>query len=190
MPITFHKMHGLGNDFIVLDLRQQELEITEQRVKQLADRHTGLGFDQLLILRKAADMRQTAAVEIWNSDGSRAEQCGNGMRCLGLYLHMRSESDTDRFELAGPAGVVKIEYLQDKLVRVDMGQPVFDTHRIPVLIEPVNGWYPLEIDRKTYSLGAVSMGNPHALMIVEDVDSTDIAALGTAINLHSAFPRV
>ena len=189
MPVKFHKMHGLGNDFIVLDLRQQNLVIDEALAKQLSNRHTGIGCDQILVLHQPPNDQHLAAFEIWNSDGSRAEQCGNGVRCLGLYLQMRAETPPGQFRLAGPVGVVKIECLDNFMVRVDMGAPVFDQQRVPILLEPVGGWYPLDIDRRHYSLGAVSMGNPHSLMVVDDIDTADVAKLGAAIASHPAFPQ-
>jgi len=189
MAVTFHKMHGLGNDFILLDLRHQEFIINQKVATQLANRHTGIGCDQILILRKPTNDQHLASFEIWNADGSRAEQCGNGVRCLGLYLFQRSEAPPGQFLLGGPAGIVKVECLDDDLVRVDMGQPAFDADRVPVLLEEADGWYPLEIDQNHYKLGAASMGNPHALMIVNDIDTTDVAKLGAAISQHSAFPQ-
>ena len=189
MPVTFHKMHGLGNDFIVLDLRQQNFVIDKVVARQLSNRHTGIGCDQILILHQPPNDQYLAAFEIWNADGSRAEQCGNGVRCLGLYLQMRAETPSGQFRLAGPAGVVKIECLDNSMVRVDMGMPVFDQQRIPVLLEPADGWYPLDIDRQHYSLGAVSMGNPHSLMVVDDINTTDVAGLGAAIGSDPVFPE-
>jgi diaminopimelate epimerase len=189
MAVKFHKMHGLGNDFIVLDLRQQDFPIDKNLAKQLANRHTGIGCDQILVLRKPFNQQQLASFEIWNSDGSRAEQCGNGMRCLGLYLHRLGESPAGPLLLGGPAGVVEIECLHDNQVRVDMGQPVFEADRVPVLLDPVDGWYPLDIDQHHYTLGAVSMGNPHALMLVNDVSTADVTRLGAAISSNIAFPQ-
>jgi len=189
MAVTFHKMHGLENDFILLDLRHQEFDINRKVAKQLANRNTGIGCDQILILRKPANDQHLASFEIWNADGSRAEQCGNGVRCLGLYLFQRSEAPPGQFLLGGPAGIVKIECLDNGQVRVDMGQPAFDADRVPVLLEEVDGWYPLEIDQNHYNLGAASMGNPHALMVVDDIDTTDVAQLGAAISQNSAFPQ-
>jgi len=189
MPVKFHKMHGLGNDFILLDLRQQDFFIDEAIAKQLSNRHTGVGCDQILILRQPQDEQHLAAFEIWNSDGSRCEQCGNGVRCLGHYLDLCEDASAGQFTLAGPAGTVKIECLDNAMVRVDMGAPVFDQNRVPVLLEPVDGWYPLELEGGIYNLGAVSMGNPHAMMIVDSINTTDIAGLGAAINLNPAFPE-
>ena len=189
MTVTFHKMHGLGNDFILLDLRRQAFQIDSMVAKQLANRRTGIGCDQILVLRKPSHELHLATIEIWNSDGSSAERCGNGVRCLGLYLHRESETPDGQFLLGGPAGVVKIECLSGNQVRVDMGQPAFDADRVPVLLEEVDGWYPLEIDQNHYNLGAASMGNPHALMVVDDIDNTDVARLGAAISQNSAFPQ-
>jgi len=187
MTVTFHKMHGLGNDFILLDLRDQVFPIDKNVAIQLAERHTGIGCDQILVLREPQSNQTLASFEIWNCDGSQAEQCGNGVRCLGLYLHNRSETPAGQFSLDGPAGIVKIECLAENQVRVDMGPPVFEAQRVPVLLEPVDGWYTLEVDQQHYRLGAVSVGNPHALMLVDDIDTTDVARLGTAISSHPAF---
>jgi diaminopimelate epimerase len=189
MSVTFHKMHGLGNDFILLDLRQQSFFIDETIAKQLSNRHTGIGCDQILILRQSSNEQHLAAFEIWNSDGSRAEQCGNGVRCLGHYLNMRAETPDGPFTLAGPVGVVKIKCLENAMVQVEMGAPVFDQKRVPILLEPVDDWYPLEIDGQQCKLGAVSMGNPHALMIVDSINTTDVAGLGAAISVNPAFPQ-
>jgi len=182
-------MHGLGNDFILLDLRHQDFPVNRNVVTQLANRHTGIGCDQLLILRKPTENQHVASFEIWNADGSRAEQCGNGVRCLGLYLFQRSEAPPDQFSLGGPAGTTKIRCLDDGQVQVDMGQPIFEPQQVPVLLEAVDDWYPLEIGQQHYNLGAASMGNPHALVVVNDVNTTDVARLGAAISLNPVFPQ-
>jgi diaminopimelate epimerase len=189
MPVTFHKMHGLGNDFILLDLRKQAFPVNSSTVKQLANRHTGIGCDQLLILREPKDNRHLASFEIWNSDGSSCEQCGNGVRCMGRYLDMRAEAPGGGFTLAGPAGTVTIECQDNGLVRVDMGSPVFDAKRVPIQAQAVDGWYLLDIDGQEYRIGAVSMGNPHALLVVDDIRSINVGELGAAFGSHPAFPE-
>lgn len=189
MAVTFHKMHGLRNDFVLLDLRQQYFQINAEIATQLAERHTGIGCDQLLVLRQPENDRQTASFEVWNSDGSRAQQCGNGVRCIGLYLQMQSKTTTRHFLLGGPAGEVRIECLDGDQVRVDMGKPMFDAEDVPISLPAENKWYTLEIDSKQYQLGAVSMGNPHALVLVDNLETTDVAELGAAISGHSAFPE-
>jgi len=182
-------MHGLGNDFVLLDLRSQDFQINAEIATQLAARHTGIGCDQILVLRKPANDWQLASFEVWNSDGSRAEQCGNGVRCIGLYLQMHRETPTREISLGGPAGEVKIECLDRGQVRVDMGEPVFKAECVPVTLQAVDGWYTLTINQDHHPLGVVSMGNPHALMVVDNVEKTDIDRLGTAISQHPAFPE-
>ena len=189
MILAFTKMHGLGNDFVILDGSNSAISLSPQQCLKLADRRLGIGCDQILILRNPKSDQHLAAFEIWNSDGSRAVQCGNGVRCLGLYLHDRSETPVGQFLLGGPAGIVKIECLDDGLVRVDMGRPVFEASRVPLLLEPVDGWYPLPHNQQHINLGAVSMGNPHALVIVDNLSTTDVRKLGTVISQHSAFPE-
>ena len=186
---TFHKMHGLGNDFVVLDLRQQLFEMTSEVARKLADRHLGIGCDQILILRTAEDPQHSARFEIWNSDGSQAEQCGNGMRCLGLYLHMQNETSDGQAVLSGPAGEVTIQCLDNQLVQVEMGQPVFDPDRVPVSAVEQNGWYQIDTPQGARQVGAASMGNPHALMLLDDVEQADISELGPAISRHTVFPE-
>lgn len=189
MAVEFHKMHGLGNDFILLDLRDQEFPIDAGVAKRLANRRTGIGCDQILVLKRPSGKQYRAAFEIWNSDGSRAEQCGNGVRCMGSYLHTHSDSPAGKFMLEGPAGVVEVECLKDDLVRVDMGRPDFDASSVPVQLETSDGWYELSLDQHQISVGAVSMGNPHSLLVVEDLGSTDIGKLGAFISRHPAFPE-
>ena len=188
MPFTFHKMHGLGNDFVVLDLRQQDLALDASLARQLSNRHTGVGCDQIMVLRRPADKKYLAAFEIWNADGSRAEQCGNGVRCLGRYLQLNGDAPNGPFDLAGPAGVITIECLDNGMVRVNMGAPRFEPHLVSILADPEDGWYPLEVNGRPYKLGAVSMANPHALLLVDDIEAADVAGLGAAIGTHPAFP--
>ena len=182
-------MHGAGNDFVLLDLRQQTFQINADTARQLAHRHTGIGCDQVLVLRNPLNDGQAASFEIWNSDGSQAEQCGNGVRCMGLYLHRQAEAATGHFLLGGPAGEVSVRCLDNGLVQVDMGKPAFGPENVPVSLQEVNGWYSLEIGRETHQIGAASMGNPHALMLLDDVENAEIGFLGAKISHHSAFPE-
>jgi len=189
MTTTFHKMHGLGNDFVLLDLRHQSLVMDASLAIQLSNRHTGIGCDQILILRPPSNDLALADFEFWNVDGNRAEQCGNGVRCIARYLQMNSETPLGKFQLAGVAGLVTIECLDDAMVRVEMGKPIFAAQQVPVLLEPVNDWYPLDIDGQHYRLGAASMGNPHSLLLVDDIDTADVKGLGAAINSNPVFPQ-
>lgn len=183
----FHKMQGLGNDFVVLDLRHQSFVIDPDIARRLADRHFGVGCDQILILRDALKPHQLASFEIWNSDGSRAEQCGNGVRCLGLFLHMQNETCGGKATLAGPAGEINIHCLDNGLVQVDMGKPVFAAELIPVHAAEKDGWYQIQTSQGDFQAGAVSMGNPHALVLLDDLDNIDISEMGASISRHPAF---
>ena len=185
---SFHKMQGLGNDFVVLDLRHQSFQIDPDTAIRLADRHFGIGCDQILILRDAVGQHQQASFEIWNSDGSRAEQCGNGVRCLGLFLHMQNETSAGKATLAGPAGEINIQCLDNGLVQVDMGKPVFTPELIPLHAPEKDGWYQLHTNKGDLQVGAVSMGNPHALVLLDNLESINISEMGAAISRHPAFP--
>lgn len=189
----FHKMHGLGNDFVVLDLRHQAFHIDPEVAINLADRRHGVGCDQILILRNAPEPHQQASFEIWNSDGSQAEQCGNGVRCLGLYLHMQNETSDGKVTLAGPAGEVNIHCLENGLVQAEMGKPIFTPELIPLQVTAgqvaeEQDWYRIKTNQGNIQVGAVSMGNPHALLLLADLEHTDITDLGSTISRHPAFP--
>jgi len=189
MAVSFHKMHGLGNDFVVLDLRHQNYPIDAVNAALLADRHTGIGCDQVLVLRPAHNPGHLASFEVWNADGSSAEQCGNGVRCLGLYLERRGETPAGTFGLEGPAGGVEIQCLGDDMVQANMGKPLFAAADIPLRLPSSGGWYTLEIDHRQYQLGAANLGNPHALLVVDDIETAEVARLGAAISRHPAFPE-
>ena len=189
MPLTFHKMHGAGNDFVLLDLREQSLAVDATLARQLAERHTGIGCDQVLVLQPPDADDHLARFEIWNSDGSTAQQCGNGMRAIGVYLERSGEAPADGFTLRGPAGDVQVQCLGDGQVRVDMGRPDFRPPNVPVNLETYDGWYTLDIDGESVHFGAASMGNPHAVLPVEALDDDMISKLGPAISRHPAFPE-
>jgi diaminopimelate epimerase len=188
MSLTFDKMHGLGNDFVLLDLRRQDFAVDANNARALADRHLGIGCDQLLVLREARG-GGLARFEIWNADGSRAEQCGNGMRCIGLYLQMAGETPDGDFTLEGPAGTVRLRCLGDGQVRVAMGRASFEAAQVPTTLEPRDGLCELALDGRRLALGVVSMGNPHAVLRVDDADSAPVRDLGMLIGAHPAFPE-
>jgi diaminopimelate epimerase len=189
MAVTFHKMHGAGNDFVVLDLRQQRFSVTDTAATSLADRRTGIGCDQLLIIRDAQDNLQTASFEIWNADGSRAGQCGNGARCIGLYLAMNGEVTDKPFLVGSPVSTLEMHCLEDGQVRVNMGAPEFEPADIPLSLKATDGWFSLQLDGEVQRIGACSMGNPHAICVVGDVAQSPVAKLGPLISRHPAFPQ-
>ncbi len=179
-------MHGLGNDFIVIDSRNQEINLSACNWQRLADRCTGIGCDQVLILDDDNNSAVTASYLVRNADGSIAEQCGNGIRCLAMYLKNRGEVGSQEFLLSGPAGSVRVQCLADDSYRVNMGQPVFDAAEIPILAAGEDGLYTLSTAFGQIRIGAVSMGNPHAVII--DHPGFD-AQLGAEISGHPDFPE-
>ena len=184
---TFHKMHGAGNDFVLLDLREQKLELNPAFVSWLADRRLGVGCDQLLILRQAEHGDSVLRYEIRNSDGSQARQCGNGARCIALYLAMQGEAGDDPLVLESPSGMVSINRCADGEFEVEMGEPAFEPESVPVSMSPENGRYQLDSPWGPLIFGAVSMGNPHALIEVDDIDSAPLATAGAFVSRHATF---
>ena len=217
MKIHFTKMHGLGNDFILIDCREQTCPSGTANLhnfsKRLCDRRFGIGADQILLLDRSgkADFR----MRIFNADGSEVEMCGNGIRCLAMYIWKRRLSDKNILEIETLAGIMKPERSGD-LVKVDMGEPIFEPEKIPVTIHddlnvhlaisnpPIpplekggkGGFegggiidYPLRIADREFKITCVSMGNPHAVIVVDDVSDFPVTYYGPMIETHSIFPR-
>lgn len=182
-------MHGAGNDFVVLDLREQEFEVDADVARRLAHRRTGIGCDQLLVLHQPQAPGCVVSLQVWNADGSRAEQCGNGVRCIGLYLHQRGETIDNRARIEGPVAFMDVAVGADGLVTAGMGQPEFDPAKVPVNAAKSDGWYTLETGGQQLRLAAVSIGNPHAVVPVEAHDGEAFSRLGPAISTHPAFPE-
>ena len=187
--LTFHKMHGAGNDFVLLDLREQELDVDAAWASHLADRHRGIGCDQLLILRPPRQNGTQLRYEIRNADGSQAGQCGNGARCIALYLAMNGEADTGTVVLESPSGVVRIDRCADGEFEVDMGIPSFEPAKIPINLSPQGDGYGLDSPWGPLRFEAASMGNPHALLEVDDIDRADVATVGPFLSRHEVFSQ-
>jgi diaminopimelate epimerase len=188
--IEFTKMHGAGNDFVVLDGIAQELPPLEPLARRLADRHFGVGFDQMLVARpsKAADFR----MEIYNADGSQVEMCANGIRAFFKFLRDRGYSTADSIRVETLSGVVVPRWAGDDLVTVDMGTPVLAPAKIPTLLGEGDGPVldtRLEVGGEALSLSSVSMGNPHAVIYVDSVDDAPVAELGPLVESHPSFPN-
>ena len=186
--LRFSKMHGAGNDFVVLDLRGGRSAPTPQLCRALADRHTGVGCDQILTIEDAPDPSVVAAYRIWNSDGSGAGQCGNGARCVAAWLVRDGAAGEGDFVLASPAGRHGVQRLDDGRYRIAMGVPDFDPARIPLAGFDAADSYTLQSDGGTVAFGAVSMGNPHAVIEVDDVETAPVEALGRWLQAQPAFP--
>jgi len=188
--IRFTKMHGLGNDFVVLDARAAPLRLDPVTVRAMADRHTGVGFDQLLIIERARDPACTAAYAIRNADGSPSEQCGNGARCIGAWLlRAGAAAIGEVMKLESPAGTIGMRLTDPATVAVEMGEPEFEPARIPFDAPVAADTYPLDVDGEHIDIAAVSMGNPHAVLEVDDLADPRIMRLGPAITAHPRFPR-
>lgn len=193
IELRFHKMHGAGNDFVLLDLRETDLAIDADRARALADRRLGIGCDQLLILHPPANAGSLARYEIRNADGGPAGQCGNGARCIALYLAMTGEAGDDAgdatFTLDSPSGPVNLRRCADGEFEVDMGEPRFEPARVPVRIEPAAGRYSLASPWGQVEFRAASMGNPHALVVVDDVAAAPLETVGAWLARHEVFPE-
>lgn len=189
MGLAFTKMHGLGNDFIVVDCREQPLNLDPAHLRRLADRHFGVGFDQLLTIEKALDARCAFGYSIWNADGSRAGQCGNGLRCVARWLARAGLIGVGQTRLHSPGGVVAVELLADGRVAADMGVPHFLPAEIPLRQAQQADRYHLELIGESFEIGAVSMGNPHALLEVDDIARAQVGRIGPLIEHAPAFPQ-
>lgn len=189
MKLRFAKMHGLGNDFVVLDALDAAVKLSEPRVRELADRRTGIGFDQLLLLEAPKAGPFHANYRIFNADGGEVEQCGNGVRCVARYLANRGLVKNGEVRLGTIAGPVQAELTEDGMVRANMGVPRLEPAEIPFVASARAMVYELDVDGRTVEIGAVSMGNPHAILDVPDVDSAPVQELGPRIEHHARFPK-
>lgn len=187
--LHFSKMHGLGNDFMVLDLISQDARLDSATIQQLANRHTGIGFDQLLTVEPPSDPDCDFLFRIYNADGSQAEHCGNGARCLTRFILDRglSYSKTLRLQLAKTQ--LEATLLDDGLIGINMGPPELRPAHIPFAATAQSSRYTLSVDSEQLDITALSMGNPHAVLLVDDVDSAPVAELGPQIEAHQRFPQ-
>jgi diaminopimelate epimerase len=188
MRIDFTKMHGVGNDFVVFDAPADESVLQPERLRSLADRRTGIGFDQALVLGGPKRADTAVFYRIFNADGDEVEQCGNGARCIAALLHHRGLTRNGAVALDSPVGVVRAR-IADECVSVDMGVPNFDPRSLPFEAPLETDPYPLTVAGRTLEIGAVSMGNPHAVLMVPDVEDAAVATLGPAIERHPRFPK-
>ena len=189
MRIDFTKMHGVGNDFVVFDAPADQSLLRPERLRALADRRTGIGFDQALVLQKPRRPDTAVFYRIFNADGDEVEQCGNGARCIAALLHARGLTRDGSITLDSPAGVIRARVAAGGSVSVDMGVPNFDPGALPFSAPHEADSYALEVAGRQLEIGAVSVGNPHAVLTVTAVDSAPVATLGPAIERHPRFPK-
>ncbi|MDB6164741.1 MAG: dapF [Xanthomonadaceae bacterium] len=186
--LRLSKMHGAGNDFVVLDLRNGLQPPSPQLSRALADRHTGVGCDQILTIEPPRSAHAVASYRIWNADGSAAQQCGNGARCIAAWLAREGGFDDAQFALDSPAGTHAVTRVGAMHYHVAMGVPQFAPQAIGLQgFEREQDPYLLDVDGTPFAIGAVSMGNPHALIEVDAIADAPVAAIGVALQAHRAF---
>ena len=186
--IHFTKMHGLGNDFVVIDAIHQTPHLEPETIKKLADRHFGIGFDQLLLVEKPTSENADFKYRIFNADGGEVSQCGNGARCFARFLRDKGLSSKDEVRVDTEAGQLLLKFVDDGQITVNMGIPRHRPVEIPLLTNREASTYQVAVDGKTYTFGAVSMGNPHAVLQVPDVDTAPVATVGCQLESHPFFP--
>lgn len=188
MKFKFTKMHGLGNDFVVIDAVNQSVSLNPEQLRRLADRHFGVGCDQILIVEPAAG-RADFRYRIFNADGGEVEQCGNGARCFVRYVHDRKMTAKREIRVETLGGPIIPRLESNGEVTVNMGVPKFEPVDIPFVAEKRALTYPLDIDHKRLEISALSMGNPHAVQLVPDIDQAPVSAEGALIERHPRFPQ-
>ncbi|WP_290651906.1 diaminopimelate epimerase [Aquisalimonas sp.] len=188
MTLRFTKMHGLGNDFVVIDAIRQSVSLSPNAIRFLADRRHGVGCDQVLLAAPATQPGMDFRYRIFNADGREVEQCGNGVRCLARFLLDEGLTTRDQLTIETLGGPTEVSMEPDRRVTVNMGPPRLDPLVIPFRAAHRATTYPLTVEGETLIIAAVSIGNPHAVLLVEDVDAAPVARLGPAIETHADFP--
>ena len=187
--IHFTKMHGLGNDFVVIDAHTQAIDLSVEQIRFMADRHVGIGFDQLLLVEKPVSANADFKYRIFNADGSEVAQCGNGARCFARFVRDKKLTDKDEIRVDTHAGQLLLCFDNDGLITVNMGIPRHQPSEIPLLAEQEALLYDVLVNGQTYQFGAVSMGNPHAVLHINDVNTAPVTELGKALESHALFPE-
>jgi len=189
MLVNFSKMHGLGNDFLVLDNVTQNVYLSNEQIKQLADRHFGVGFDQLLVVEPPYDPDLDFHYRIFNADGSEVGQCGNGARCFARFVRMKGLTNKTKIRVSTQSGKMTLFVERDGNISVNMPVPQFEPSQIPFKAQKVEGTYILRSEEETVLCGAVSMANPHCVITVDSVKDAPVESLGKALSLHERFPK-
>lgn len=189
MHFHFSKMHGLGNDFMVVDCITQNIFFSPDLIRRLADRNTGVGFDQLLVVEAPYDPESDFHYRIFNADGSEVEQCGNGARCFARFVRMKGLTNKFSISVSTKKGKMVLNIEEDDLVTVNMGEPIFEPSKIPFKAKQAEKTYIIRVNGQTLFCGAVSMGNPHVVTTVDDIQTTDVDTLGPLLESYERFPE-
>lgn len=188
MRLRFSKMHGLGNDFVVIDGVGQSVRLTPEKIRYIADRNFGVGCDQILLVETPENPDVDFRYRIFNCDGSEVENCGNGARCFAVFVRERKLTGKSVIKVETAGGLIELRVQQDEQVSVDMGAPRLQPAQIPFVADSQAVTYPFEVAGKIYDISAVSMGNPHGVLLVDDVKTAPVAELGPLIEKHVRFP--
>lgn len=190
MHIHFTKMHGIGNDFVVIDATKFAVNLTPEQARKITDRNYGVGCDQILIVESPSRNDVLFNYRIINADGSEVEQCGNGARCFARFVKEKGLTDQTDIPVSTQGGNIHLQVQDDGQVLVDMGAPQLEPSQIPLLADHYASSYPLEgLEEGVVKFGAVSMGNPHAVVVVDNVDTAPVETLGPLMESHSQFPE-
>ena len=188
MKLSFSKMQGAGNDFVIIDAVTQVVDLSTAHIKRIADRRRGVGCDQVLLLSPPDDPDADFRYSIFNADGSRAGQCGNGARCVGRFLREKKLTRQRELTLLTDGEPLSLSITEDGRVFAGLAAPKFSPESVPFSASETAAQYPLEVQGQNLSVGVLSMGNPHAILMVDDCDSAPVSSLGPLIESHERFP--
>ncbi|MCE3254371.1 MAG: diaminopimelate epimerase [Cellvibrio sp.] len=188
MRLRFSKMHGLGNDFVVIDGVSQSVRLTPDKIRFIAGRNFGIGCDQILVVETPETPDVDFRYRIYNCDGSEVENCGNGARCFAVFVRERKLTGKSIIKVETAGGLMELRVQQDEQVSVDMGAPRLQPAQVPFVADVQAITYPFDVAGRTCEISAVSMGNPHAVLVVDDVKTAPVAELGPLIENHPRFP--
>ena len=189
MNISFTKMHGLGNDFMVIEQMSQDIPLSSHQIQTLSDRHTGIGFDQLLVVSPSTTPNVDFRYQIFNANGGEVEQCGNGARCFARFVQEKNLTDKTIIVVETNTGIITLNVQADGNVTVDMGAPILEPQQIPFTSKQRQTSYTVSTSQGDITLGAISMGNPHGVLVVDDVESAPVESLGAELERHPIFPN-
>ncbi|MBU9812030.1 diaminopimelate epimerase [Rahnella sp. C60] len=187
--MQFSKMHGLGNDFMVVDAVTQNVYFSPELIRRLSDRHRGVGFDQLLVVEPPYDPELDFHYRIFNADGSEVAQCGNGARCFARFVRIKGLTNKRDIRVSTQTGRMVLTVTEDEEVQVNMGEPVFEPQQVPFRAAKAEKTYILRAEERTVFCGVVSMGNPHCVLQVDDVLTAEVEVLGPMLESHERFPE-
>jgi len=189
MQIKFTKMHGLGNDFVMIDAITQSISLSTEKIRFIANRHLGVGCDQLLLVEESDASNADFRYRIFNADGVEVEQCGNGARCFAHFVQQENLTNKTEIPVITNTGRIVLQTEDNGMVTVNMGSPILSPQEIPFSAPKQQPSYQLEVEDKTLTFGAISMGNPHAVIVVTDVTNTSVKEIGKLLQQSKQFPK-